>query len=245
MSSRSVQGARRIRATIVSIVVASPLMLVGSLPAASTPRGLETVMCFGREATIVGTTGSDQYPDAVFGTTASDVIHALAGDDNVYAVALDADPNQEVGDDFVCAGPGHDDPVDGGGGDDHIAGGTGSDSLFGNEGNDTILGGYGNDEIESHAGRDVVDGGPGRDELCASKGPDVIRGADGNDTIGACGDPSTGVDRYFGGPGDDVIYSTDVPAQTSADVSNAGSGNDTCVIDPEDTATNCETVEVV
>ena len=86
---------------------------------------------------------------------------------------------------------------------------------------------------------------PGRDELCASGGRDVIRGSEGNDTIGTCGDPSTGVDRNLGGPGDDVIYSTDVPAQASGDVVNGGSGNDTCVIDPGDTATNCETVEVV
>ena len=202
-------------------------------------------MCFGREATIVGTTGSDQYPDAVFGTTASDVIHALAGDDNEYAVALDADPNQEVGDDYVCAGPGHDDPVDGGGGNDHIAGGTGSDSLFGNQGSDTILGGYGNDEIVPHNGRDVVDGGPGRDHLCAMAGRDEIKGADGADDLATCGGPQTGADWYLGGPGDDLIYSVNVPEQTSGDVVNGGSGNDTCTIDPEDTATNCETVEVI
>jgi Ca2+-binding RTX toxin-like protein len=245
MSSRSVRGATRIRVTIVSIIVASPLMLVGSLSAAATFRGAEPVMCFGRVATIVGTVGNDQYPDAVNGTTGSDVVHALAGHDNVYAVALEDDQTQEVGDDYICAGSGNDDPVDGGGGNDHIAGGPGSDSLFGNEGNDTILGGYGIDEIESHDGRDVVDGGPGGDELCASGGRDVIRGADGNDTIGGCGDPSTGVDRYLGGPGDDVIFATDFPEQISPDEVNGGSGNDTCWIDPGDTATNCETVEVV
>jgi Ca2+-binding RTX toxin-like protein len=220
-------------------------MLVGSLSAAGASRGGEPVMCFGREATILGTTASDQYPDAVFGTTASDVIHALAGDDNVYAVALDADPNQEVGDDYVCAGPGHDDPVDGGGGDDHIAGGTGSDSLFGHRGSDTMLGGYGNDEIVPHNGHDVVDGGPGRDHLCAMAGRDEIRGADGADALATCGGPQTGADRYLGGPGDDLIYSVNTPEQTSGDVVNGGSGNDTCTIDPEDTARNCETVEVI
>ena len=244
MSSRSVRGARRIRATIVSIAVASPLMLVGNLPAAATPRGAEPVMCFGREATIVGTIGDDQYPDAVNGTTASDVIHALAGNDNVYALPLE-DTTPETGDDYVCAGPGHDDPVDGGGGNDHIAGGTGSDSLFGNQGSDTILGGYGNDEILPHNGRDLVDGGPGRDHLCAMAGRDEIRGAEGADDLATCGGPQTGADRYLGGPGDDLIYSVNIPEQTSGDVVNGGSGNDTCTIDPEDTATNCETVEVV
>lgn len=43
---------------------------------------------------LVGTTGNDQFPEAVFGTTADDVVHALAGDDNVYAIALDADPQR-------------------------------------------------------------------------------------------------------------------------------------------------------
>ena len=55
-------------------------------------------MCFGREATILAPLRAIRSRRGV-GTTASDVIHALAGDDNVYAVALDADPNQEVGDD--------------------------------------------------------------------------------------------------------------------------------------------------
>ena len=243
MSSRSAR-ITAIRMTIVSVVVSLPLILVGIVSAAAKSQGVEVVMCFGRVATVLGTAGDDQYANAVNGTTGNDVIHALAGNDNVYALPLEVS-TPEAGDDFICAGPGHDDPVDGGGGNDHISGGPGSDSLFGNEGNDTILGGYGNDEIESHLGRDVVDGGPGRDELCASGGRDVIMGGEGNDSVGTCGDPSTGVDRYLGGPGDDVIFSTDVPAQASPDVVNGGAGTDICSIDPEDTATNCETVEVV
>lgn len=245
MSLRSSRAAIAIRSAFVVIIVTPLLTPVASLSAVGPSRGLDPPMCFGREATIVGTSGDDQFPDAVNGTTASDVIHALAGHDAVYALGLEQDPDQELGDDFICAGTGSDDPVDGGGGNDHIAGGPGSDGLFGNGGNDTIFGGFGSDEIESHDGRDVAGGGPGIDEICASRGHDVIRGAEGNDLIGGCGDPSTGVDRYLGGPGDDQIFSTDVPAQDSPDVVNGGSGNDTCRIDPEDTATNCETVEVV
>jgi Ca2+-binding RTX toxin-like protein len=213
--------------------------------AATSSKGVNPPTCLGREATIIGTAGSDQFPDAVFGTEADDVIHARAGDDNVYAVSLETNPNLETGDDYVCAGAGDDDPVDGGGGNDHIAGGRGSDSLFGNDGNDTILGGDGLDEIESHAGRDVVSGGPQRDELCASAGPDEARGGSGADTIGWCGGTATGTDRYLGGAGDDAISSVDSPEQASADVVNGGPGIDTCTIDPEDAATRCETINVV
>ena len=258
MRFRSFRAILAICPAFVAIIVAPLLVGTASLSAAAMPRALDPPTCFGREVTIVGTTGDD----AVLGTMESDVIRALAGHDEVFAVASDADPNLEMGDDYICAGRGWDD-VDGGGGDDHIAGGQapdtlfghdgddyiaggrGSDSLFGLGGNDTILGGYGIDEIESHAGGDVVNGGPRFDELCAGAGRDEIRGGRGADAIGWCGSISTGIDRYFGGPGDDSIRSDDYPEQTSADVVDGGPGTDRCLIDPEDTATNCETVEII
>ena len=106
-----------VRATLIATFVVLSAPFGTTLPVAATTRGPVTPDCFGREATVVGTTGNDQFPDAVFGTTADDVAHGLAGDDNVYALALDADPNTEAGDDLICAGAGSDDPVEGGGGE--------------------------------------------------------------------------------------------------------------------------------
>ena len=242
MSTMHLGSAFRIRAKFVAIGLTALLIPSTGLSASAAPRGLEPPTCFDLEVTILGTAGADQYPDSVDGTAGSDVIHALAGSDNIYAIGLKGDPSLEVGNDFVCAGRGHDDPVEGGGGDDHIAGGRGSDSLFGNVGNDTILGGFGFDEIEAHEGNDLVNGGPQRDEICAGPGNDEVKGAAGADSIG-CGE--TGADRYFGGPGDDVISSVDFDQQTSPDVVNGGVGTDICSIDPEDIARNCETIEVV
>jgi Ca2+-binding RTX toxin-like protein len=240
----SLRAIMAIGPAFVAIIIAT-LPLSTSALAAPTPRGdSDPPTCFGREATIVGTAGSDVFPDAVFGTEADDVIHALAGYDSVYAVPFEQAPDTETGDDYVCAGAGNDDPVDGGGGNDHIAGGRGSDSLFGGDGDDTIFGGDGIDEIESHAGNDVVLGGPQGDELCASAGQDEVRGGSGADTIGWCG-TATGTDRYLGWTGDDVISSVDSPQEVSADVVNGGPGTDTCTIDQEDVATSCETVNVV
>ena len=87
-------------------------------------------------------------------------------------------------------------------------------------------------------------GGAGGDELCGSVGRDEIRGSAGNDSIGMCGGDQTGIDRYLGGPGDDVISSIDSPEGASVDVVNGGDGTDTCSIDPEDVARNCESVVV-
>jgi Ca2+-binding RTX toxin-like protein len=204
----------------------------------------ERPLCFGLDATIVGTPGDDAFPDAVFGTTQADVIAALAGSDNIYTVPLDQDPSLAIGDDHICAGPGSDDPVSGSAGNDRIRGGEGSDSVFGFSGNDLILGGPGGDEVEPHAGHDVVVGGADGDELCASPGGDVILGGGGDDRIGTCGGPSVGADRYYGGPGSDDMSSVDARPLEAFDVVDAGGGVDTCAVDTFDTVLNCETVSV-
>jgi Ca2+-binding RTX toxin-like protein len=125
-----------------------------------------------------------------------------------------------------------------------MQGGEGSDGLFGFAGNDLILGGPGSDEIEPHAGHDVVSGGADGDELCASQGADVILGGGGDDRVGTCGGPSVGADRYFGGPGNDQIWSIDDRLLETSDVVDGGGGTDTCTVDLNDTAINCETVSV-
>ncbi|MDQ4065253.1 MAG: hypothetical protein M3161_04330 [Actinomycetota bacterium] len=119
--------------------------------------------CFGRRATIVGTSGADRLR----GTAGRDVIVAKGGRDDIAA---------RGGNDLVCAGGGHDhvrlgggnDRATGGGKGDEITGGRGSDRIFLEGGSDFGLGGPGND---------VIDLGPGFFQLAdGSAGDDTIIG---------------------------------------------------------------------
>lgn len=95
-------------------------------PAGDAPTG-DAPNCFGKEATIVGTTGKDKLT----GTGERDVIFARRGDDVINALGSG---------DVVCAGRG-DDRVKGGGGPDKLSGGEGRDSLSGGAGKDQLFGG--------------------------------------------------------------------------------------------------------
>jgi len=88
-------------------------------------------LCGGREATILGTSGSDQ----VFGSPGRDVIVGLEGDDVIFGLG---------GNDLICAGPGND-VVFGGGGDDVLLGEGGNDTLVGGPGVDYCYGGANTD----------------------------------------------------------------------------------------------------
>lgn len=77
------------------------------------------VLCEGKVATIVGTSGDD----VLRGTPRGDVIVAGAGNDRIYGMG---------GNDLICAGPGAD-FVDGGGGVDSVFGGGGADVCVGVE----------------------------------------------------------------------------------------------------------------
>lgn len=74
---------------------------------------LRTVRCFGKAATIVGTSG----PDRIRGTRRADVIVTLGGNDRVRG---------RGGKDRICGGKGRD-RLAGGAGDDRINGGPGRD----------------------------------------------------------------------------------------------------------------------
>ena len=87
--------------------------------------------CKGKQTTILGTDGADQFA----GTAAADVISALGGNDTVTALA---------GNDVVCGGPGKD-TLKGGKGKDTLLGQKGKDKLKGGGGKDLCKGGKGND----------------------------------------------------------------------------------------------------
>ncbi|MEK6252747.1 MAG: hypothetical protein AABM43_12620 [Actinomycetota bacterium] len=106
--------------------------------------------CQGKQATIVGTGGSDKLK----GTKKADVIVGLGGKDKIVGRA---------GNDRVCAG----------GGKDKVFGGKGKDRLNGEAGKDKLFGGKGKDKLKGGKGKDVLIGGPDRDKLNGGPGKDV------------------------------------------------------------------------
>lgn len=172
-------------ATVVSLAP-GPTRAAG----AAEPGGV----CFGRRATIVGTSDDDR----IEGTDRRDVIVALGGDDEILG---------DDGADLICAGAGADD-VDGRYGDDRIDAAAGADELVGGPGNDLLIGGEGRDEIfggDGDAGGDTLVGGGGDDALYGGDGgtdSDHLFGGEGNDFLngGLSGD-----DLLYGGLGNDTL----------------------------------------
>ncbi len=219
-SERVRQGGRAVmfgqRKHAVSLVIAVAMSTALAVPAAAQDA---VVICDGRVATIVGTSGSDRLT----GTSGSDVIAALQGNDVIHG--LD-------GDDIICAGKGND-VVFGGPGFDVIFGAQGDDGLFASSGpferdrDDTaggrIFGGLGDDLIHGSNRWDRIQGGPGEDIIFGYGGRDWIRGgADADDLSGGAN-----IDNVHGGDGDDRI------AIAGSDTVRGGAGSDTCVLESE------------
>lgn len=141
-----------------------------------------------------------------------------------------------------------------------VTGGDFNDTLNLGTGNDTINGGDGNDNISGRDGNDIIDGGIGDNTLNGNNGNDLFIDSGGNDVINGGGDIDTityasalggitvnldttasqdtmnaGTDRIsnvenvIGSNFDDVIQSNG-----SANVIEAGEGNDIIVVDGRD-----------
>ena len=125
---------------LTAVLLALPLLAVtGPAHAAAS--------CFGRRATIVGTSGND----SLFGTARRDVIVGKGGRDRIVG---------KGGNDLICGGGLHD-VVRGGDGNDKIAGQDGPDTLFGGPGNDLLVLGKGFfQEANGEAGDDTIRGLP-------------------------------------------------------------------------------------
>jgi Ca2+-binding RTX toxin-like protein len=149
---------KRIRIAIVCALGGS--WLLPALPAGAAPK------CFGKAATIVGTSRNDRLRgtprnDVIVGRGGHDLIRSSGGKDRICGSA---------GDDVLLAGSGKD-LLDGGPGSDFLAGGPSRDKLIagpgefnvlrGNQGNDRLLGGSGLDFLLGEAGNDRLDGGGG------------------------------------------------------------------------------------
>ncbi len=140
--------------------------------------------------------------------SASDVIEAGDGDDEVYAGS---------GDDRIDGGNGTD-VLYGLGGDDVLEGGAGNDQLLGD--GVSTPGTYGSNAAEAHGG-DFLDGGEGNDQLIGGGKGDVLYGGGGDDDV--YGDTSgdllagqhhgddyldgeDGTDRLWGNGANDTLY---------------------------------------
>jgi Ca2+-binding RTX toxin-like protein len=138
-------------------ILAAPAALVAfvAVAAAATTENatIETPICHGRQAKIVGTDGND----VIHGTPGRDVIWGGKGDDTILG---------SLGNDLICGGPGAD-VIHGGRGNDEVDGGAGDgDRVIGDLGDDKVMGGAGNDdEVAGDLGIDIVNGGPGNEDL--------------------------------------------------------------------------------
>lgn len=198
----------------------------------------KTVLCQGKRATIVGTTGADR----IDGTAHADVIAGLGGDDQIRGKGGNDVICAGRGTDFAFGGPGNDkidggnnhDTLDGGAGKDSLRGQRGADYLEGGEDADRIAGGPdggtpGTGDIASFAGKsqgvtvNLANGtaaGQGSDTLIGIEGvmgsslPDTIVGDDNANSLSGSASGDTirgegGNDVIGGGPGDDTISGGD------------------------------------
>ena len=162
---------KRIRGIAAGLLVAGAAF-AGVATAAEDNATIETPICHGRQAKIVGTPGDD----VLHGTPDRDVIWAGNGDDEVFG---------SLGNDLLCGGPGAD-VVHGGRGNDEVDGGAGdSDRAIGGLGDDKVLGGAGRgDEAAGDLGIDIVNGGPGSEDLVhGDYGYDLMKGGAGGGDI--------------------------------------------------------------
>lgn len=184
--------------------------LAALLATASGASAASPLMCGGKVATVVGTSGND----TLRGTSGNDVIVALGGDDIIYGYA---------GDDMLCGGHGNDRIYGGDGSDklyafngaDHLQGGNGPDSLHGGRGPDTLLGNKGQDSLKGGPGVDVLRGGPQRDSLRGGLHVDQLFGGTELDTCYSPGDVLNDCERGGGGS---LVAGPSITAQYSSEM---------------------------
>lgn len=220
--------------------------------------------CFGKRATVSGTTGTDG-DDVIIGRSGNDTLRGLGGNDaicggegndTIVAGAGDDRLSGGDGDDRLEGGQGADelwgddgdDRLEGGEGDDRLIGGAGDDRLYGNGGNDRLVGGPGNDFLAGGAGNDELDAGGGNDTLKGGKGNDSLRGNTGSDTLNGGGSRDylyggEGWDRLNGGGGSDLLYGEGgndrLRGGPGTDYVYGGPGADSCG-EPPSASNECE-----
>ncbi len=110
--------------------------------------------------------------DVLDGSSLTDAINALGGDDLVFGRGGNDVLNGGSGDDNISGNDG-DDQITGGLGNDFLYGGSGVDTLNGGDGDDKLFGDDGNDKLFGNAGNDALDGGAGGDTMTGGAGDDL------------------------------------------------------------------------
>jgi Ca2+-binding RTX toxin-like protein len=147
---------------VIALALLALAAFAVSAVAATSNTTIETPICHGRQAKIVGTDADD----VIQGTPDRDVIWGGKGDDTILG---------SLGNDLLCGGPGSD--LIGDLGDDHVLGGAGAgDEVAGDLGIDIVNGGAGNEDlVHGDYGWDRMSGGAGRGDI-ASFATDVAGG---------------------------------------------------------------------
>ncbi len=189
---------------------------------------------------LLGTDGNDKLTgtsrdDIIDGRAGNDVIKAGAGNDLIYL----GDGNDKLdagsGDNIVTGETGGidsddgDDSITAGSGNDFIASGTGNDIINAGNGSNLVIGGSGNDKITTGSGDDIIDknvfpDGSSQyyaDEKVAAEGNDIIKTGSGNDTIYL----GEGIDRVWGGSGDDLFILDAITTDSSLTISSSGASS--------------------
>lgn len=182
-------------------------MIAGSLVLVSPAAHAATPKCFGKKATIVGTSG----PDTLFGTKKADVIVGRGAND--ILIGFNPGKGNADGNDLLCAGPG-DDVVAGGRGNDRMSAGPGDDILyygFSTQGVDASLvtGRATGEGIDTFTGFKTISGSEFDDSLAGDWDVNFFFGNGGNDEIlggpPATSDQVDGTDIIAPGDGNDSV----------------------------------------
>ena len=110
-----------------------------------------------------------------------------------------------------------------------LLGGPNADTIVGGPYNDFIAGGIGDDRLYGGGGNDDIVGESGNFRFPDNPGDNLLVGGAGDDHLGYRYD--IGVDRFLGGPGQDVFNARD--KERDAQI-NAGADHDRCRIDTVD-----------
>lgn len=174
--------------------------------------------------------GNDLY----YAYAGDDRVDGGNGDDEIYGGAGNDDVRGDAGNDDLYGGDG-DDYAHGGNGDDMISLGDGDDRARGNDGDDYIYGAAGDDRMFGDAGSDTLNGGIGEDVMYGGNGADIMYGGQDRDVmLGQNGNDNMlgghGSDVMNGGNGDDFMYGGDGFDRMVGGVGNdfmyGGNGND-------------------